>query len=301
MPYKNHSFRNLFIDICFRLSLLIMSVITVIAGLFHLYFESLFFPVVVIFIMLFILLYITFYLYLNKTLISSNRFISLILILILFFLWFNTIYFLVKALRQLSLIELLTEPLIGINVFYTLDGFNFPELRYITIFNCLIKSLFFFLISILILILKILINFKHRFRLSIDSIHVFLIISNLAFSSYIYSSFLYHLWRSFGFLFRGFPCEILIHNYNYFILFFGILLYILITLFLFVLPLTSGVNISLALVKEILFIDFIYFLSYFHEYTTIQTDCFEVFISYPFLIFVLTAEIYSFPFNMSLF
>lgn len=206
-----------------------------------------------------------------------------------------------KALRQISIIEFLTDPILLRYVFYTQDGVSFPDLKFINICNCFMKSLLFFLISVLILIVKILINFKYRFRLNIDSIHVFLILSNLAFSSYIYSSFFYDLWYYFGFVYRGFPCEILIHNYNYFILFFGILLYILITLFLFVLPVTYGVNISLALVKEISFIEFIYFFWYFNTYTTTQTDCFGLFISYPFLILVLTDEIYSFPFNMSLF
>ena len=301
MHYKNNSFRNLFIDSCFRLSTLIISATTLIAGFFHLYFGSLFFPVFVIFIMLFILLLIPLYLHSYNTLISSNKFRSIIFIIVLLFLLNNTIYFLFKSLIQFSIVELLTDPIFILDVFDTPDGLSFPRLKYINILNCLMKSLLFFLFSILILILNISLNFKSRFGLPFHSIQIFLIILNLAFIFPMSSLDLYYFFSSFGRTAHGFPCEILIHNYNFILFFFGLLLYILITILLFALPLTSGLNIALALVKEILFIEFVYFFWHFKHYTMTQTYSSDVFISYPFLRSFLTEEIYSFPLNITWF
>jgi len=254
-------------------------------------------------IMLFTLLYITSNTYSDKTLIVSNKFIFIIFVITLFFLWTNTIYFLFRGLIQFSLIELLTAPILIQNVFYTADGFSFTELRYITLLNYLIKSLLFLLISVLILIVNISINLKSSFRLCSDSIiiQIFLIISNLSFIIYMKNSFFYYFLRSFGFTFNGLPCEILIHNYNFILLAVVVSLYIFITILLLALPLTSGVNTYLALVKEIFFIEFVHYLCYFTEYTMDHSYASDVFIEYPFLIPVLTEEIYSFPLNQVFF
>jgi len=254
-------------------------------------------------IMLFTLLYITSNTYSDKTLIVSNKFIYTIFVITLFFLWTNTICFLFRGLIQFSLIELLTATIWIQNVFYTADGFSFTELRYITLLNCLIKSLLFLLISVLILIINISINLKSSVRLCSDSIiiQIFLIISNLSFIIYMKSSFFYYLFINFGSPLNELPCEILIHNYNFIVFAVVVFLYIFITILLLALPLTAGVNTSLALVKEIFFMEFVHYLCYFTKYTISHRKISYLFIDYPFLIPVLTDEIYSFPLNMVFF
>ena len=300
MRYKNNNFssNNFFL---FFISVIPLSALT--GSIFPGFFGSLFFLLLCTFLILafFIVLCTILVLYLDKTIVVSKKLLLIVSFITVFFLFANIILFLVKGLAHFTILELLTAPFPIANVFYTLDGLNFPKLKYITLFNCLIKSFLFLLVSILILILNMLLNSKSTLSLNLDSIHTFLIISNLALIFHLKSSFLYYFLRSFGFTFHRLSCEILIHNYTFYVFFFGIFLYLIITLFLVLLPLTSGVNKALVLVKELSLFGFIYFMSYFYEYTMVQTMSYNVFFNYRLLRAFLTDEIYSFPLNIILF
>jgi hypothetical protein len=218
MHYKTN---NSFLSDFSRLFILVVSVSILIVVIFPDFFGILFPQVLCIFFImsLFIVLCIIFLLYLTKPITVSKKLLLIISFIIIIFLFANIILFLVKGLAQFTALELLTEPFPVLNVFYTLDGLNFTKLKYITLFSCLIKSLIFLLISILILRLNILINYKSSFSLNFDSLHMFLLISNLTLIFNLKSSFFYYFLRSFGFTFHGLSCEVLIHNYTFSIFF----------------------------------------------------------------------------------
>ena len=105
MLYKNNNFSYRNFLFCF---ISVVSASALIDVIFPGFFRRLFFTITVLVILLFILLFSTFHLHSNKTLIVSNKFISVIFVIVLIFLWMNAIFLLFTGLIRFSIVEFLT-------------------------------------------------------------------------------------------------------------------------------------------------------------------------------------------------